>query len=159
MASILYVDDEPSIGVVMHDVLTRAGHKAFGAATVVEALQVLARETIELVVSDYRMPGLNGIEFLELLQQEGYDVPVIIVTGFGSIEHAVTAIKAGALDYVTKPLRPEQLELTVNQALEFVRLQRENERLQTELMQTRHERQIVGESPAIRRILQTLGSV
>ncbi len=159
MASILYVDDEPSIGVVLDDVLTRAGHKAFGAQTVVEALQVLSRETIDLVVSDYRMPGLNGLEFLQLLQQEGYDVPVIIVTGYGSIEHAVTAIKAGAIDYVIKPIRPQQLELAVDQALEFIRLKRENDKLHRELMQVRHEREIVGESVSMRRILQTLGTV
>jgi DNA-binding NtrC family response regulator len=103
MASILYVDDEPSIGVVLDDVLTHAGHRAFGATTVVEALQVLAREPIDLVISDYRMPGLNGLEFLQLLQQEGYDIPVIIITGYGSIEHAVTSIKAGAVDYADPP--------------------------------------------------------
>ena len=159
MASILYVDDEPSIGLVLNDVLTRAGHKTFGAQTVVEALQVLSRETIDLIVSDYRMPGLNGLEFLQLLQQEGYDVPVMIITGYGSIEHAVTAIKAGAIDYVTKPIRPQQLELAVQQALEFVRLKRENDKLHRELMQVRHEREIVGESAAVRRILQTLATV
>lgn len=159
MASILYVDDEPSIGLVLDDVLTRAGHKAFGAQTVVEALQVLSRETIDLIVSDYRMPGLNGLEFLQLLQQEGYEVPVMIITGYGSIEHAVTAIKAGAIDYVTKPIRPQQLELAVEQALEFVRLKRENDKLHRELMQVRHEREIVGESASVRRILQTLATV
>jgi DNA-binding NtrC family response regulator len=159
MASILYVDDEPSIGVVLHDVLTRAGHKAHGAATVVEALQVLARETIDLIISDYRMPGLNGLEFLQLLQQEGYEIPVVMVTGYGTIEHAVTAIKAGAVDYVTKPIRAQQLELAVDQALEFVRLKRENDKLHRELMQARHEREIVGDSASMRRILQTLATV
>jgi DNA-binding NtrC family response regulator len=159
MASILYVDDEPSIGVVLNDVLTRAGHTAHGAATVVEALQVLARETIDLVISDYKMPGLNGLEFLQLLQQEGFDVPVIIVTGYGTIEHAVTAIKAGAVDYVTKPIRAQQLELAVEQALEFVRLKRENDKLHRELMQARHEREIIGDSASMRRIQQTLATV
>jgi DNA-binding NtrC family response regulator len=159
MASILYVDDEPSIGVVLHDVLTRAGHTAHGAATVVEALQVLARETIDLIISDYRMPGLNGLEFLQLLQQEGYDIPVVMVTGYGTIEHAVTAIKAGAIDYVTKPIRAQQLELAVDQALEFVRLKRENDKLHRELTQARHEREIVGDSASMRRILQTLATV
>jgi DNA-binding NtrC family response regulator len=159
MASILYVDDEPSIGVVLDDVLTHAGHRAFGATTVVEALQVLAREPIDLVISDYRMPGLNGLEFLQLLQQEGYDIPVIIITGYGSIEHAVTSIKAGAVDYVSKPIRPQQLELAVQQALELVRLRRENDKLQRELMQVRHEREIVGDSASIRRIMQTLTTV
>ena len=81
-----------------------------------------------------------------------------MLTGYGSIEHAVAAIKAGAIDYITKPVRPEQLELAVNQALEVVRLRRENERLRREVMEFRNERQIIGDSPAIRRVLQTVAT-
>jgi DNA-binding NtrC family response regulator len=83
-------------------------------------------------------------------------VPLIMLTGYASIEHAVAAIKAGAIDYITKPIRPEQLKLAVDQALEFVRLRRENEALRREVMEFRNERQILGESAAIRRILQTV---
>ena len=104
------------------------------------------------------MPGLTGLEFLALLRQEGYETPLIMLTGYGSIEHAVAAIKAGAIDYITKPVRPEQLELAVNQALEVVRLRRENERLRREVMEFRNERQIIGDSPAIRRVLQTIAT-
>jgi DNA-binding NtrC family response regulator len=104
------------------------------------------------------MPGLTGLEFLSLLQREGYDVPLIMLTGYASIEHAVAAIKAGAIDYITKPVRPEQLELAVNQALEVVRLRRENERLRKEVMEYRNERQIIGDSAAIRRVLQTVAT-
>jgi DNA-binding NtrC family response regulator len=159
MATILYVDDEPSVGLILDDTLTRAGHRALGARNVVEALQVLARETIDLIISDYRMPGLTGLEFLDLLQREGYDIPLIMVTGFASIEHAVSAIKAGAIDYITKPIRTQQLEMAVEQALEFVRLRRENEALRREVMEFRNERQIIGESVGIRRILQTVAMV
>src|ERR1041384_5879440 len=104
------------------------------------------------------MPGLTGLEFLALLRQEGYETPLIMLTGYGSIEHAVAAIKAGAIDYITKPVRPEQLELAVNQALEVVRLRRENERLRKEVMQYRNERQIIGDSASIRRVLQTVAT-
>jgi DNA-binding NtrC family response regulator len=117
---------------------------------------VLARTPVDLIVSDYRMPGITGLEFLSMLQREGYDVPVIMLTGYASIEHAVASIKAGAVDYITKPVRPQQLELAVEQALEFVRLKRENETLRREVMAIRSERQIVGDSPAIRRALQTV---
>ncbi len=81
-----------------------------------------------------------------------------MLTGYGSIEHAVSAIKAGAIDYITKPVRPEQLELAVNQALEVVRLRRENERLRREVIEFRNERQIIGNSAAIRRVLQTVAT-
>src|SRR5438477_8454963 len=121
MATILYVDDEPSIGLILEDALSRAGHRPVGAHNVVEALQVLSRENVDLIISDYRMPGLTGLEFLSLLQSEGYDIPLIMLTGYASIEHAVAAIKAGAIDYITKPVRREQLELAVEQALEYVR--------------------------------------
>ncbi|HEX6053383.1 MAG TPA: sigma-54 dependent transcriptional regulator [Gemmatimonadaceae bacterium] len=156
MATILHVDDEPSVGLLLEDTLVRAGHRAVGAANVVEALQVLAREHVDLIISDYRMPGLTGLEFLSLLQREGYDVPLIMLTGYASIEHAVAAIKAGAIDYITKPVKPQQLELAVEQALEFVRLRRENETLRREVMEFRNERQIIGDSVALRRILQTV---
>ncbi|MDP1861634.1 MAG: sigma-54 dependent transcriptional regulator, partial [Gemmatimonadaceae bacterium] len=159
MATILYVDDEPSVGLILEDTLSRAGHRPVGARNVVEALQVLTRENVDLIISDYRMPGLTGLEFLGLLQREGYDVPLIMLTGYASIEHAVAAIKAGAIDYITKPVRTAQLELAVEQALEFVRLRRENASLRREVMEFRNERQIIGESVEVHRILQTIAMV
>jgi DNA-binding NtrC family response regulator len=156
MATILHVDDEPSVGLLLDDSLTRAGHRSVGAANVVEALQVLAREHVDLIISDFRVPGLTGLEFLSLLQREGYDVPLIMLTEYASIADAVAAIKAGAIDYITKPVEPQQLELAVNQALEFVRLRRENETLRREVMQFRNERQVIGDSVVVRRILQTV---
>ena len=156
MATILYVDDEPSVGLILQDTLERAGHTAVGARNVPEALQILPNGGIDLIISDYRMPGLTGLEFLEMLGREGYDIPLIMLTGYASIEHAVAAIKAGAIDYITKPVRPQQLELAVDQALEYVRLRRENEALRKEVLQYRNERQIIGDSGPIRRILQTV---
>jgi DNA-binding NtrC family response regulator len=158
MATILYVDDEPAIGLILEDTLERAGHATVGARNVPQALQALARGGIDLIISDYRMPGLTGLEFLELLQQEGYDVPLIMLTGYATIEHAVSAIKAGAVDYITKPVRPEQLELAVAQALEVVRLRRENDTLRREVMEFRNERAIIGDSLQIRRLLQTVST-
>jgi len=158
MATILYVDDEPAIGLILEDTLERAGHSAVGAHNVPEALQALAKGNIDLIISDYRMPGLTGLEFLELLQQEDYDVPLIMLTGHATIEHAVAAIKAGAVDYITKPVRPEQLELSVAQALEVVRLRRENDALRREVMEFRNERAIIGESIQIRRLLQAVST-
>ena len=156
MATILYLDDEPAIGLILADTLERAGHTAIGAETVPQALQALARQNIDLIISDYRMPGLTGLEFLELLQQEGSTVPLIMLTGYATIEHAVASIKAGAIDYITKPVSPEQLELAVSQALEVVRLRQENSALRREVMEFRNERAIIGEAPQIRRLMQTV---
>jgi DNA-binding NtrC family response regulator len=156
MATILYLDDEPTIGLILEDTLERAGHTAIGAHTVPQALQALANGGVDLIISDYRMPGLTGLEFLELLRQEGYDTPLIMLTGYATIEHAVESIKAGAIDYITKPVRPEQLELSVSKGLEVARLRRENDTLRREVTEFRNERTIVGDSPQIRRLLQTV---
>ena len=156
MATILCVDDEPAIGLILADTLERAGHAPIAAANVPEALRSLQTGTVDLIISDYRMPGLTGLEFLQLIQEEGYDVPLVMLTGYGTIEHAVASIKAGAVDYITKPVAPEQLLLAVDQALEFVRLRRENDRLRREVMEFRNERQIIGDSPMIRRLMQTV---
>lgn len=156
MATILCVDDEPAIGLMVEDTLAQAGYRSISVRSVPEALQVLGRDSVDLILSDYRMPGLTGLEFLSLLEREGYEIPVIMLTGYATIEHAVTAIKSGAVDYLTKPFRPEQLTLAVDQALEFVRLKRENETLRREVMEFRVQRQIIGDSARIRRILQTV---
>jgi CheY-like chemotaxis protein len=86
MARILFVDDEPAIRLVLQDTLERFGHTAIGAGSVPEALGALQQGDVDLVISDYRMPGLSGIEFLELLREQGMQVPVIILTGYATIE-------------------------------------------------------------------------
>jgi DNA-binding NtrC family response regulator len=158
MATILCVDDEPAIGLILQDVLERMGHGAIGARNVPEALGALSRGDIDLIISDFRMPGLSGLEFLELIRDEGFDIPLIMLTGYGTIEHAVAAIKAGATDYITKPLQPEQLEHAVNQALELTRLKRENEALRREVMEVRAVREIVAKSSVMRNVLQTVST-
>src|SRR5688572_4744672 len=159
MATILYVDDEPAIGLVLQDTLERLGHSAIGATNVPEALAALARGPIDLIISDFRMPGLSGLEFLEMLRADGRDIPLIMLTGYATIEHAVAAIKAGAADYITKPLQVDQLEHAVSQALEFTRLKRENQALRDEVMEIRAAREIVAKSPAMRQVLQTVSTV
>ena len=159
MATILYVDDEPTVGLILEDTLQRAGHRALGARSVPEALQILGTGEVELIISDYRMPGISGLELLEMLKREGHDVPLIMITGYASIEHAVSAIKAGAIDYITKPVQPAQLELAVTQALEVSRLRAENDQLRREVMEFRNERQIIGDSPVIRQLMQAIATV
>ena len=159
MALILYVDDDPATGLLLEEILAKGGHTTTGARNVLEALQVLSRESVDLIISDYRLPGLTGLEFLSLLQREGYEIPLIMQTAYGSIEHAVTAIKAGAIDYLSKPVRPAQLEFAVEQALEYVRLRRENDALRRDMLAGEDTRQIVGENVQVRRILQTVSMV
>lgn len=159
MARILCVDDEAASLAVIEEALKRADHQTTGVRNVEAALTVLGRGGIELIVCDYRMPGATGLEFLSILEKEGIEVPLIMITGFGSIEHAVASIKAGAVDYITKPARPQQLQLAVEQALELVRLRRENAQLREEVSRFRGASEIVGDSPAMNRIYETLAVV
>jgi len=126
MPTILHVD-ESSVGLLLKATLNRAGHRVLSADNVVETLQVLARERVDLVIYDDGMPGMTGSEFLTLLQRERHAVPVIVLTNCASVEQAVTAMKAGAVDFIPKPVNPQQLQLAVERALDFARLQRANE--------------------------------
>src|SRR4051812_33386805 len=137
MATILCVDDDVQVSSFLGDTLERAGHTVVFASNVVEALQALAKTQVELIVTDYRMPGLSGLEFISLLRDEGYEIPMILITGHGSIEQAVAAIKTGAVDYITKPVMPQQLIHAVGHALEVEHLRRENDALRSAMMEVR----------------------
>ena len=159
MATILCVDDEPATGVVLEHHLTRLGHRPLLAVSVEEALKTIARTPVELIIADYRMPKATGLDLLAVLEKEGYQIPVIIMTGYSSIEHAVISIKSGAIDYLTKPIRPETLEIAVTQALEMVRLRRENEQFRREINRFRSTRALVGDGPQFRRVMETIETV
>lgn len=159
MATILCVDDEPSVGVVLEHALTKIGHQPILTTSVDEAVKVVARQPVDLIITDYRMPNATGLDLMAQLEREGFQIPVIIMTGYSSIEHAVVSIRSGAIDYLTKPVRAETLRIAVNQALEVVRLRRENEAFRQELNTLRGKRAILGESAVLRRVLDTVATV
>jgi len=138
------------------EILEDAGYTVVSVRNAEAAFSVLTRGGVDLVVSDYRLPGASGLELLEQMKDEGIDVPVVIVTGYASIDHAVTTIKAGAIDYLTKPVRPGQMEVVVSQALEFVRLRRQNEVLKGKVSELKAEQAIIGTSPSFRSVLDAI---
>lgn len=156
MTTILCVDDEPAILALVSRVLERAGHEIVGADSGPAALRVLAEKPIDLVLCDHSMPGMTGIELLENMAAEGYAVPVVMLTGQASIEHAVAAVRAGAVDYVTKPFEREQLELSIAKALEVTRLRREHDTLRYELATLRAQKRLIGESRAMQEVMRTI---
>jgi DNA-binding NtrC family response regulator len=159
MATILCVDDEPSVGVVLEAALAKLGHTPVLAANVDEAMQAVARQQFDLIVTDYRMPNATGLDLLGLLEKEGHQIPVIMMTGYSSVENAVMSLRSGAIDYLTKPVRQETLRIAVNQALEVTRLKKENETYRQELSSLRGRRQILGDSMALRRVLEVVATV
>jgi DNA-binding NtrC family response regulator len=120
-----------------------------------EALRFIEQNQVDLIVSDYSMPGINGLDFLAILLGEGNKTPLIMLTGHGSIDHAVQAMKQGAADYLTKPFEHEQMEIAVRRALETASLRRENEAMKREVSEFRYQREILGESEVMRKALQS----
>ena len=159
MARILCVDDDHAVATVLTHVLKRLGHSPIVASDIDTAFRTLVKTKIDLVVSDFRMPGGSGLDLLRKMHEESLTVPVIMMTGYSSVEHAVEAIKSGAVDYLTKPLQPETLELAVNQALEVSELRQENVRIRTEISSLRSTRSIVGNSSALRQVMETIQAI
>lgn len=131
---ILIVDDEPLNLDLLGQELADLGHGTIRAADGTEALLKLETVNPELVLLDYQMPGMNGIEVLREIRKRDKNTPVVIITAYGTIERAVEAVKAGADDFITKPFDPDHLALVVNKALERAQLKSEVEFLAQELV-------------------------
>jgi len=115
------------------------------------ALKTLARESVDVILSDLDMPGLNGIELLEKVSAFEEPVPVIVITGQGTIETAVEAMKLGACDYVTKPVNLDRLALLIEKTLENTRLKEENKLLKQQIKEHGPDLNIIGHSEALER--------
>ncbi len=126
MAHVLIVDDEMNIRRVLAAMLTRDGHEVTTAADGEQALAVLQRAPVHVVVSDLVMPRLGGMDLLRRVAADYPDVPVILITAHGTVDSAVAALKAGAFDYVTKPFEQEDLRRVVAKAVRAHDLERQN---------------------------------
>lgn len=115
---ILIVDDEPSITAMLRKFLEKNNHQAETAASGEEALQKLSTCSFDIVITDFRLPGIDGLRVLEEIKKIDPQIDVIVLTGYGSIESAVEFLKAGAIDYITKPLNCEYLYIVIQKALE-----------------------------------------
>ncbi|MGD8563744.1 MAG: response regulator [Desulfarculaceae bacterium] len=129
---VLVADDEESIRDGVQQVLSRQGYEVVTAENGRQALALLEREEFQVLLLDLRMPDLEGMEVLRRVKESGWDVDVIIITGHGTIETAVSAIKMGALDFITKPFAPWLLKQVVGRALGHRRLKEERDRLAVE---------------------------
>ena len=156
--SVAIIDDLEPARQMMSRVLT----PAFACATydsVAAALAAFEAEPPDVIVTDLRMPGIDGLTGLKLFKDKGIDAPVIVITAYASVETAVEAMKAGAFEYLRKPVDPEALELLVQRAAEHVGLRKENARLQRELAGARSIQGIVGRSPLMQQVMEVLQRV
>lgn len=149
---ILIVDDEVNIRNALVTILERKGYGARGAGTAEEALDLLETTGVDLVITDLRMPGIGGIEFLRKLRTEWPGTEVVVMTAYGSIEVAVEAMRLGAYDYLAKPIDRERFPIVVEKALERHHLSLENQQLRDRLETRTRFDQLLGESEAMQRV-------
>ncbi len=157
--NVLLADDERSIAVTLRDDLQAAGHKVTVAGDGRVALGHLREQKFDLLITDIRMPGLDGIHLLKEARELDGSLDVIVITGHGTIATAVEAIRHGAYDYVLKPFLNEDLLRRVATLGEFRRLKSENASLRSQLGADRARARIVGESEAMRKILDVVPTI
>ena len=151
--SILIVDDEESIRFSLKGGLEDEGYHTLLAADGEEAVQVIEKNEIDLILLDIWMPGKDGLQILEELNKDGFRPPVIIMTGHGSIDTAIRATRLGALDFIEKPLDLNKIIITINNTLHLRALEEENALLRKK---AEKDDEIVGNSPAIRNLKEQI---
>lgn len=159
MSVILIVDDDKNMRWVLEKALKKEGHQVLSRSDGESGLSSLNEEIPDLVLCDLKMPGMSGLELLEKLKVQQPQVPVIMITGFGSVETAVEAMKLGAADFILKPFDIEAVKLAVNKALGVEKLKDEVRFWQTEAMLGNRPQGIIGSSTAMQELFQTLGQV
>jgi DNA-binding NtrC family response regulator len=145
---VLVVDDDPTLCVVIEAELAKQSYRVSVCSSPQTALSHLDADDVDVVLTDDRMPGLSGIDLCESIVASGRDVPVVVMTAFGSMESAIAAMRAGAYDFVTKPLDVTELDLTLGRATKESALRREAGRLRR-MVATGDVGEMIGTSPAM----------
>jgi len=158
-AKILIVDDEPIKLSIMKEELFQAGYDVEAASNPLEAEPYIEKTFFDVVVTDIRMPGQDGLAFLKDLKKRRADQAVIVITAYGSVDSAVEAIKLGAFDYMQKPFSIEELLLKIDKLLAYENLTSENEALRHQLSLRKENSRIIGQSERIRNVLQRIHAI
>jgi DNA-binding NtrC family response regulator len=129
---ILIVDDEPDMVMLLEMLITdKTSHRVVSTSNPFEVEELLAANNFNLVITGLKMPMMDGIEVMEIVKRRDPDIPVIVVTAFGTIEAAEEAVHQGAYDFITKPFRKEQILVAVDRAFEWHRVIKENRNLKS----------------------------
>lgn len=155
--SILVVDDEEIMREILETLLTKEGYEVRLASSGAEGLELARALPFDAAVVDIMMPGLNGIATLDELKRIDEDLAVVIITAYASVESAISAMKSGAFDYVTKPFKNEEVLVVVRNAMERRRLVHENRSLRQNIQEQYHKfGNIIGKSPKMRRVFDLI---
>ena len=155
--SILVVDDEAKMRRILEIMLTQLGYEVYQAADGQEAIDFLNTQSVDLIITDLKMPNVDGMELLRRLREQESNVSVIMVTAYGTVETAVDAMKYGASDYIVRPFELEAVEAAVKRALKLSKVERENRFLQQEINQGWGE--FIGTSSAMQEIYTLIQQV
>jgi len=153
---VLVVDDEPGMKEFLKIMLEKMGYQADAADSGEDAIKRLEQGKYKLVICDLKMPRISGMEVLRRSKEVNPEVPVIMITAFGTAESAVEAMKLGAYDYISKPFKVDEIQLVINKALEKARLLEENIQLKRELKNKYGFHQLIGLSEPMRKIYEII---
>jgi two-component system, NtrC family, response regulator AtoC len=156
---VLLVDDVPGMCEALAEALTRRGWDVVWRTSAPEALEVLRTGEVDVVVTDLVLKGMNGLELCERIVESWPDVPGIVITAFGTVEHAIGAIRAGAYDFIIKPFETEALVLALERAIQHRRLQEEVKTLRRVVADASHFGNLIGTSSAMQSVYDFLGRI
>lgn len=159
METILIIDDEKNYLVILEALLAPEGYEIITEDNSINALRLIREADLDLVITDMKMPGMDGMVLLDEVKKIDPELPVIIMTAYGTIEMAVEAMKKRAYDYITKPFRNEELKLSIKKALELHRLKKENRLLSQALSDRYKYGNIIGKSAPMIKIFEMIGKV
>ena len=156
---ILIVDDEESMRRFLSILLEKEGYQVSLASSGEEALQQLKERSFGLLITDLKMPGMNGVELLEHVTTSDPTLPVVILTAFASDASAVEAMEKGAYQYLEKKAKNDEIVLVVKNALSMRRIQSENQLLKSQIKRTHTERRIIGKADSMQKVFAMVDKV
>ncbi len=156
---ILIVDDDPNIVFAFKKMFEKEGYRTISEGDGVGGLEAIQKEEPDLAFMDVSMPKMDGLEVLEKIKKMGLDIPVVIITGFGTMQTAIRAVQLGAYEYITKPLDVDKVRITARRALEAQRMREEIKDLRAKLDSYYSEDTLIGNDPGMEEVYKTIGAV
>lgn len=161
---IVVVDDDNEMRSLLSDFLGESGFKVSSFHLATEAIRFLKslesqNEKVDLVISDINMPEMTGIDLIRNISRTQPDLPIILITAFGSVETAIEAMRVGAFDYVVKPFQLAEIKVSIDRALRFRKLQKDNQSLRQEVKKSWNFKNIIGKSPAMKQVLDLIPKI
>jgi two-component system response regulator PilR (NtrC family) len=153
---ILIADDDPKFQELMQFNLEKQGFDVMVCSDGLAAKELIDRKTVDLIISDYMMPKMDGLQLLRALREEGRDIPFILITGYGSIDSTMEAIELGTVEYLTKPFDLEEINLVARKVLNIGQVRKELSRLQTEVRAKYSVENMIGQSPSMQEVYRNV---